>query len=137
MSENSADMCGHIIRAFGRVFKEWVSVYNHPRHKGFEIAAYRGVCVFAQNQRCAGMLNKNLAGSRGDTAFCYHIGNLPTDVYRFATAGLNFNNSLTDQFSSLPPFVLARLDPVALLFSSSVVPIVRAVAPLFCANRQR
>ena len=137
MGEDSADMRGHIIRAFGGVFKERVSVYNHPRHKGFEIAAYRGVCIFAQNQRCAGMLNKNLAGSRADTAFCYHIGNLPADVDRFATAGLNFNYSLTDQLSSLPFSYFALLEAVSVIFASSVVPIVRAVAPFFCASKHR
>ena len=51
----------HIIRPLLAMLEHGIAIGRQPSHKGLEIASDRRVSIFAQNQRGAGMADKNMA----------------------------------------------------------------------------
>jgi hypothetical protein len=77
----------HIIGTFVCVLKHAVTVGHYSLHESFQVRAHGRVSILAQYQRCAGVVNENLADALFDTGTLNGFINQAADVESSAATG--------------------------------------------------
>jgi hypothetical protein len=90
------NMRGHVISAFCGMQKGRIAIWHQSRHEALEIVANVGVRIFADYQRRARMLNKNMTQTSIDIRVPDESNNFIGNVQNAAPGGLYFQRMLKD-----------------------------------------
>ena len=77
----------HVVVTFVVVPVLRVAIRRQSLQHGFDIVADIAICIFSDNQRCAGMLNEQIAQPNLNAALCDDLINVVSNIIRTATAG--------------------------------------------------
>ena len=79
----------HIVRTLLTVLEHGVAIGRQSDHKGLKIAAHRRVGIFAQDQRGAGMMSKDMAETLIDSGLPDNALYLPGDFISTTALGVH------------------------------------------------
>ncbi len=66
MCQQRANVGRHIVRPFRDMLEQRIAIRRQSQHEAFHVSAYVGVGIFAQNQRCTGVVKKHVTQALTD-----------------------------------------------------------------------
>lgn len=61
LRENAANMSWHVVGAFVGVLEDGIAFGHQAAHKPLEVSANHRIGIFAEDERCAGVMNEDVA----------------------------------------------------------------------------
>ena len=101
MCQQGANVCRHIIRPLRHMFKQWVSIRHQSQHEMFHIGANIGIGIFTQDDRCTGVVEKQVTQSLPDTCPGDLLLDLFGDRQTASTGGGNRQGHLPELYRLL------------------------------------
>lgn len=84
--QHAPDVRRHVVWSFIRMAEQGVAVGRQPRHEAFEILAHRRICVLRNHQRCARVLQEQMAQPGPDAGVVHGRVDQTGDFNAAATA---------------------------------------------------